>query len=456
MVITRFAPSPTGFLHIGSARTALFNWLFAKANNGKFLLRIEDTDKARSTKPAIDAIFSGLSWLGLNHNDNYVLQSDNQKRHAEVVQMLLDKGQAYYCYTSPAELDALRAEAVKNKTSFLYPRIWRDKDPKLAPKDVKPVVRIKAPLTGKTIIYDKVQGKVEVSNETLDDFVVLRSDGTPTYMLAVVADDHDMKVTHIIRGDDHLTNAFRQKVIYDALGWEVPIFAHIPLIHGMDGAKMSKRHGAVGVDAYKDMGYLPNALRNYLLRLGWSHGNDEIIDDEQAISWFNLENIGKSAARFDFDKLNSLNSHYIKQTEDKILLDLVLAQLETNIDELSQNRLLQGIKELKQRAKTIKELADNSLFYISKPKNITDKAQKDIMDAKDILPQLLELLKTINEWNKTSLEENLRKFSEIHSLKLNQIMSPLRACITGSHMSPSMFEVMEILGKNEIIERVKI
>ncbi|MCE3233800.1 MAG: gltX2 [Rickettsiaceae bacterium] len=330
-VITRFAPSPTGYLHIGGARTALFNWLYARHNNGKFLLRIEDTDRARSTPEAVEAILNGMKWLGLDWDDKEVYQLSRIERHKEVAYQLLEKGHAYKCYCSKEELDTMREKAMAEKSPMRYDGTWRDRDPSEAPAGVAPVIRLKAPLTGETVIEDNVQGRVVVQNKEQDDMILLRSDGTPTYMLAVVVDDHDMGVTHIIRGDDHFTNAFRQKLIYEGMGWEIPSFTHIPLIHGSDGAKLSKRHGALGVEAYRDMGYLPEAIRNYLLRLGWSHGDDEIISTEQAIQWFNLESLGKSPSRFDFNKLDNLNGHYIRIADDARLVELVTPILQQKI-----------------------------------------------------------------------------------------------------------------------------
>ena len=455
MIVTRFAPSPTGFLHIGGARTALFNWLFSRRHEGKFLLRIEDTDKERSTVPAIDAIFEGLKWLGLDWDGEVVFQSKREARHREVVQQLLDAGKAYYCYASREELEALRKQAMNEKRSFMYPHIWRDKNQADAPRGAEAVVRIKAPLTGKTIINDIVQGTVEVANETLDDFVILRSDGTPTYMLAVIVDDHDMGITHIIRGDDHLTNGFRQKIIYDALGWNVPLFAHIPLIHGADGAKLSKRHGALGVEAYRDMGYLPEAMRNYLLRLGWSHGDAEIMSTQQATAWFDLEHIGRSPARFDFNKLNSVNQHYLQQLDNPTLVAFVLKKLQVDSASTQAKWVALGMDGLKQRAKTLNELADNAKFYVAVPTEFTDKAKKDL-DGKGhiILMKLLALLHTVTDWNQDALESLVRKFADDHTLKVGDVMAPVRAAITGSHASPSMFEVMGIIGKQEVIRRI--
>lgn len=455
MIVTRFAPSPTGYLHIGGARTALFNWLFSRRHGGKFYLRIEDTDKERSTQSAIEAIFDGLKWLGLDWDGDVVFQSKREARHREVVQQLLDTGKAYYCYCSKEELEDLRKQAMAEKRSFIYPRIWRDRDPKEAPRGMEAVVRIKAPIEGKTIIHDIVQGDVEVANDTLDDFVILRSDGTPTYMLAVIVDDHDAGITHIVRGDDHLTNAFRQKVIYDALEWNVPLFAHIPLIHGSDGAKLSKRHGALGVDAYRDMGYLPEAMRNYLLRLGWSHGDDEIISTMQATEWFDLEHIGKSPARFDFDKLNFLNMNYMKQTNNDILVEWVLKHLNVDPATPQAKWIAQGMNSLKQRAKTLVELSENARFYLAPPIEFTPKAKKDLDDkGHTTLRKLLVLFHTIELWTQETLEEVVRKFSEDNNIKLGDVMAPVRAALTGSHMSPSMFEVMAIIGKPETLRRI--
>src|SRR5216684_692233 len=327
-VVVRFAPSPTGFLHIGGARTALFNWLFAQHHGGTFLLRIEDTDRQRSTKEAVDAIIDGLSWLKLDWDGDIVMQSARSPRHAEVARQLLATGNAYYCYCTPDELEAMREKARAEGRPVRYDGTWRDRDPKAAPPGVKPAIRLKAPQTGETVIHDHVQGTVTVANAQLDDLIILRSDGTPTYNLSVVVDDHDMGITDVIRGDDHLNNAFRQTQIYRALGWAVPEFAHVPLIHGPDGAKLSKRHGALGVDAYRDMGYLPEALRNYLLRLGWGHGDAEIISTAQAIEWFDVDGIGRAAARFDFAKLDSVNGHYIRAADDARLVALIAPRLE--------------------------------------------------------------------------------------------------------------------------------
>lgn len=459
-VVVRFAPSPTGYLHIGGARTALFNWLYARSKGGKFLLRIEDTDRKRSTKEAIDAILDGLEWLGLDWDDREFYQFSRAKRHKEVAEELVKKGKAYYCYASKDELEAMRQNAQAAKMPFRYDGRWRDKDPKEAPKGVDPVIRLKSPLEGETVINDHVQGRVVVPNKDLDDMVLLRSDGTPTYMLAAVVDDHDMDVTHIIRGDDHLTNASRQKLIFDAMGWKVPEFAHIPLIHGPDGAKLSKRHGALGVEAYREMGYLPEAMRNYLVRLGWSHGDDEIISTEQAIEWFNLESIGKSAARFDFKKLESLNGHYIREADDKRLLNEVEKLLVKNtgkeLAKSTKENILKLMPELKSRAKTLPELAESALFLTrTKPLDFTDKAAK-IMDddGKALLKKVIAELQKIDNFTHDNLEMAMKEYCEKESLKLGAVMGVIRAAITGSHMSPSMFKVLEALDKEDSIQRL--
>lgn len=461
-VVVRFAPSPTGFLHIGGARTALFNWLFARHNGGKFLLRIEDTDKERSTKEAIDAIIAGMEWLELEHDDEIVMQSARAARHAEVAHQLLKEGKAYLCYSTPEELEAMRAQAMAEKRSFRYDGRWRDRSPSEAPKGAKAVVRLKAPLEGSTVIDDAVQGTVTVENKQLDDLVLLRSDGTPTYMLAVVVDDHDMGVTHIIRGDDHLTNASRQALIYQALGWNIPQFAHIPLIHGPDGAKLSKRHGALGVDAYRDMGYLPEAMRNYLLRLGWSHGNEEIINTLQAVEWFDLESVGKSPARFDFAKLNNLNGHYIREAGDKRLVELVQPFMEERIKrrltDLEIVRLTKGMNGLKQRAKTLIELADSALFYTWKaPFAINEKAQQllDSTEAHALLSGLVMLFEKQDYWDHQTLEEKIGDFAAVRNVKLGTIAQLLRAALTGSTVSPSVFDIMTSLGKEETLTRIR-
>ena len=457
-VITRFAPSPTGYLHIGGARTALFNWLFAKANGGKYLLRIEDTDRERSTDQAIDAILNGLDWLGLNADGKPVYQFARAHQHVYIAKKLLSEGKAYYCYCSQEELAEMREKAREEGRPFKYDGTWRDRDPADAPKGVKPVIRLKAPVRGQMTIHDLVQGEVTVGNEQLDDMILVRSDGTPTYMLAVVVDDHDMGITHVIRGDDHLTNAFRQTMLYEAIGWEVPEFAHIPLIHGADGAKLSKRHGALGVEAYRDMGYLPEAMRNYLLRLGWSHGNDEIISTEQAIEWFTLENIGRSPARLDMDKLNNVNSHYLKQADNGYLYEQMLPLLpEQAKEEQARQRLLGGLDALKTRAKTLVDLADSAKFYVERPTEFTEKAQKALEgeETKEALAFIINELKQLGEWKHDVMYQTINEKAQDAGKSLGKLMAPVRAAITGSHASPSMFEVMEVLGKEETLHRLE-
>jgi len=457
-VIVRFAPSPTGFLHIGGARTALFNYLFAKHEGGKFLLRIEDTDRARSTQEAVDAIIDGLKWLGLDWDDEIVFQSQRMQRHAEVARQLLAEGKAYHCYCTPAELEAMREKARAEGRSVRYDGTWRDRDPKEAPPGIPPVIRLKAPQTGETVIDDHVQGRVTVANEQLDDLIVLRADGTPTYNFSVVVDDHDMRITHVIRGDDHLNNAFRQTQIYRALGWQVPEFAHVPLIHGPDGAKLSKRHGALGVDAYRDMGYLPEALRNYLLRLGWSHGDDEIIATAQAIEWFNLGAIGRAPARFDFAKLGNLNGHYLRQIEDAALVALLAPFMEKSLgrplNDVEWKRLVVAMPGLKPRAKTLVELAEIAHFYVApRPIPIDDKAKAALAPAQQLLHDFATHLREI-PWRAAALEEATRTLAEARGLKLGAVAQPVRAALTGSTASPPIFDVMEALGREESLARL--
>jgi glutamyl-tRNA synthetase len=455
-VVTRFAPSPTGFLHIGGARTALFNWLYARHHGGIFRLRIEDTDRQRSTKEAIEAIIDGLKWLGLDWDDETVFQFSRAPRHAAVALEMLKQGKAYYCYATPEELEQMRAEARAAGKPMRYDGRWRDRDPKDAPPGVKPVVRLKAPTTGETVVHDQVQGEVRVGNEQLDDMVLLRSDGTPTYMHSVVVDDHDMGITHVIRGDDHLTNTFRQLQIYQAMGWEPPRFAHIPLIHGPDGAKLSKRHGALGVEAYRDMGYLPEALRNYLLRLGWGHGDDEIISTEQAIEWFDLDGVGRAPSRFDFAKLDNLNGHYLRQADDARLAREVAARLGVARDAAIEQRLVAGMPGLKARAKTLKELADNAKFYtLKRPLALDDKARSQLTaDATQVLKDLRNVLAAAQSWSGADLEAAARAFAEAKGVKLGHIAQPLRAALTGATTSPPIFEVMQVLGREETLGRI--
>jgi len=459
-VVTRFAPSPTGFLHIGGARTALFNYLFARHHGGKYLLRIEDTDRARSTQAAVDALIDGLSWLGLEWDGEPIYQFARADRHAEVARQLLAEGKAYHCYCSPAELEAMRAEQKAKGEPVRYDGRWRDRAASDAPAGVPPVVRLKAPREGETILADIVQGEVTVANSQLDDMVLLRADGTPTYMLSVVVDDHDMGITHVIRGDDHLTNSFRQIQLYRACGWDIPVFAHIPLIHGPDGAKLSKRHGALGADAYRDLGFLPEALCNYLLRLGWGHGDDEIISREQAIEWFNLEGIGRSPSRFDLAKLTNLNGHYIRESDDVRLADLVAprlaASLGRDLTPRQRETLLEAMPGLKERAKTIVELAESAMFYLlERPLTLDDKAAKLLAeDGRTALSAFVQSLAALPDWRQEVLENEARLFAEAHNLKLGKLAQPLRAALTGSIVSPPIFAVMQILGREESLGRI--
>ncbi len=459
-VVTRFAPSPTGYLHIGGGRTALYSWLYARHHGGKFLLRIEDTDRARSTDDAVRAILDGLKWLGLDWDGEPVFQFARMARHAEVAHELLKQGKAYYCYCSPAELDEMRQKAQAEGRQPRYDGRWRDRDPKDAPKDIKPVIRIKAPLTGATTVDDGVAGSVTVENTQMDDMILLRSDGTPVYMLSVVVDDHDMGVTHVIRGDDHFTNTFRQRMIYDAMGWTPPHFSHLPLIHGPDGQKLSKRHGAVSVDLYRDMGYLPEAMRNYLLRLGWSHGDAEIIPTEQAIEWFNLEHIGKSPSRFDFAKLNSLNGHYIRHSDDDRLIGQIMPFGEKALghkpDELGLSRLKAFMPELKQRPETLVQLAENSLFLLRhRPLVFNAEAAKALdPDAKKTLTELRQTLSSLPAFKSADIEGAIKEFSKQKDLKMGKVAMPFRAAITGTTNTPSVFHVAELFGRDETLARM--
>jgi glutamyl-tRNA synthetase len=453
-IVTRFAPSPTGFLHIGGARTALFNWLFAKHTGGTFLLRIEDTDRARSSQAAVDAILAGLQWLGLDWDGDAISQFERRERHAQVAHELVDKGMAYRCFASQDELEAMRTEQKLKGLPLRYDGRWRDRSPSEAPAGVEPVIRLKAPTDGETVIDDAVQGRVTVANAQLDDMVLLRSDGTPTYMLSVVVDDHDMGVTHVIRGDDHLTNAFRQTQLYRACNWDVPVFAHIPLIHGPDGAKLSKRHGAQGVEEYRDMGYLPEALRNYLLRLGWSHGDDEIISTEQAIAWFDLGGIGRSPSRLDFTKLDNLNGHYLRATDDARLTELVTAGKSLTPAQIA--RLRAGMNGLKQRAKTLVELASSMGVYTSeRPLSFDDKARAALNDdARALLRDLHAAFASLPSFEASQLEETTRTFTEARGVKLGAVAQPLRAALTGTTVSPPVFEVAAVLGREETLARL--
>ena len=464
-VVTRFAPSPTGFLHIGGARTALFNWLYARGRAGEMLLRIEDTDRERSTKAAVDAILDGLSWLGLDWDGEAIYQFARSARHREVAEQLLATGHAYHCYATPEELAQMREAARREGRAKLYDGRWRDRDPREAPPAVKPTIRLKAPLIGETVIEDQVQGRVVWQNENLDDLVLLRSDGTPTYMLAVVVDDHDMAVTHIIRGDDHLTNAARQKQIYEALGWPVPVMAHIPLIHGPDGSKLSKRHGALGVDAYRAMGYLPAALRNYLIRLGWSHGDQEIFSTDEMIAAFDLPQIGRSPARFDFAKLESLNGHYIRQCDDAVLLDSIekllphLAEgkdLTAKLTPRLRQQWIAAMPSLKERAKTLLDIIDGAKFLFAvRPIPIDDKAKALLTpDARALLSGIANELAAIEPWTSQATEHAVRTFAEQKGAKLGSVAQPLRAALTGRTTSPGIFEVLAVLGKAESLARI--
>src|SRR4051812_3919897 len=459
-VVTRFAPSPTGFLHIGGARTALFNWLFARHHGGTFLLRIEDTDRARSTDAAVEAILDGLKWLELDWDGDAVSQFERRGRHAEVAHQMMAAGHAYRCYASPEELEAMRAEQKAAGQPMRYDGRWRDRDPAEAPAGISPVIRLKAPQEGETVLADHVQGEVRVQNAQLDDMVLLRADGTPTYMLSVVVDDHDMNVTHVIRGDDHLTNTFRQIQIYRSMGWNLPEFAHIPLIHGADGAKLSKRHGALGVDAYRDMGYLPEAVRNYLLRLGWGHGDDEIISTEQAIEWFDLDGIGRSPSRFDFAKLDNLNAHYMRLADDARLVDLIVPLIEVKlgrpVGQNARDLLTRAVPGLKQRAKTLVELADSAHFYVvERPLKLTDKAAELVTgEGASVLADLAGELRLFDAWEAAGIEAKVRQYAENKGLKLGKVAQPLRAALSGSTVSPPIFEVAELLGKTESLARI--
>lgn len=462
-IVTRFAPSPTGFLHIGGGRTALFNWLFARHHQGKFLLRIEDTDRARSTQQAVDAILDGLQWMGLDWDGAPVFQFARMNRHAEVAHALVKQGKAYFCYASPEELDEMRKQQIAEGKMQRYDGRWRDRDPKDAPPGIKPVVRIKAPtrLNEEMLIADAVQGDVRVPYQQLDDMILLRSDGTPTYMLSVVVDDHDMGITHIIRGDDHLTNAFRQRLIYDAMGWTVPSFSHIPLIHGPDGAKLSKRHGAVGLEAYRDMGYLPEAMRNYLLRLGWGHGDTDIISTEEAVQLFKLEDIGRSPSRMDFTKLASVNAHYMRHCPEETLMTLVLPFIEKALGGKPSAGSLQwfrlGLHDLKERAHTLIELAEAGLFYVRpRPLPLNEQAAQTLdAPARALLKEVRQILAHLNVFKSDTIEAALKEYATHKTLKLGKIAMPLRAALTGTANSPSIFHVAEILGKDETLARLK-
>jgi len=451
-VVTRFAPSPTGFLHIGGARTALFNWLFAHHHGGKFLLRIEDTDKARSTKEAIDAILDGMRWLGLDWDGHEYYQSQFWARHAEIAHKMLDRGHAYRCWMTPEELAAQRELAAKERRPFRINSPWRDST---AAGEGEAVIRLKAPREGETVIDDRVQGRVTVQNAEIDDFILLRSDGTPTYMLAVVVDDHDMGVTHVIRGDDHLNNAFRQLAIIRAMGFLEPVYAHVPLIHGPDGAKLSKRHGALGVDSYRDeLGMLPEAVANYLLRLGWGHGDDEIISRDQAIDWFDLDHVGKSPSRFDFKKLENLNGHYLREADDERLAALVAPRL--GLDSARTALLVRAMPELKARAHTVNQLAEGAHFLFASRPLALDEGAAALLDpaARALLHRAHGQLAALAGWDAASLEAAIREVAEGSGVKLGKLAQPLRAALTGRTTSPGIFDVLALLGRDESLARI--
>ena len=469
-VVTRFAPSPTGFLHIGGARTALFNWLYARRHGGKMLLRIEDTDRERSTEAAIQAILDGLTWLGVSWDGDVVHQYARAARHREVAESMVTAGRAYYCYATQQELEDMREKARAEGRPMRYDGRWRDRSEadraEAVARGLKPVIRLRAPLDGETVVDDAVQGKVTWANKDLDDLVLLRSDGNPTYMLAVVVDDHDMAVTHVIRGDDHLTNAARQTQIYQAMDWAVPQMAHIPLIHGPDGAKLSKRHGALGVEAYRDMGYLPEALRNYLVRLGWSHGDQEIFSTEEMSALFDLRNVGRSPARFDFAKLENLNGHYMRQADDAALLARFEEVLATHpdrdaflpkLDGAMRGRLLAAMPGLKERAKTVVELIDGARFlFADRPLAPDDKALALLDEVgRERLRPVLPALEAVADWQAPALEAAVRQVAEAIGAKLGQLAQPLRAALTGRTTSPGIFDVLAVLGRTESLGRIR-
>lgn len=467
-VVVRFAPSPTGFLHIGGARTALFNWLFARHHGGRFLMRVEDTDRERSTPESVQTILDGMTWLGLDWDNNdsaenngkpYYSQFDMRERHAEVARQMLANGTAYYCYCSPEELTAMREEQKAQGLPQKYDGRWRDRPASEAPAGVKPVIRLKAPREGETTVVDQVMGEVTVKNEQLDDMILLRADGTPTYMLAVVVDDHDMGITHVIRGDDHLTNTFRQVQIYKSMGWDLPVFAHLPMILGPDGAKLSKRHGAPAVSDYRDRGYLPEAIRNYLLRLCWAHGDDEIIPTQQAIEWFDLGGVGRSPARFDFAKLSHLNAHYIGQMEDARLADLaapfVAKSLGRDLAAEEKEILCAALPDIKPRVQLLTEIAEAAQFYFVRLE-ADEKALKILTpEAKAHLSALLARLEALSDWTAASIEGVFRGYAEEKGLKLGGVAQPLRAALTGRGVSPPIFTAAALLGREESLARIR-
>ncbi|WP_174515663.1 glutamate--tRNA ligase [Wolbachia endosymbiont of Cardiocondyla obscurior] len=468
-IVTRFAPSPTGFLHIGGARTALFNWLYAKHHGGRFLLRIEDTDRKRSTKEAIDAIIEGLRWLGVSYDGEIVYQSKRIERHKEVANLLVEKGRAYHCYCPEDEVAEKKIKAreegkiYKHKCTTKPPschpssRYWKNMwSPAGMTSGVRSVIRFKVPDSQEIVIDDKIYGQIKVNSNQLDDIVILRSDNTPTYIFAVVIDDHDAGITDIIRGSDHLTNTFKHLLIYQALDFDIPRFAHVPLIHGEDGNKLSKRHGATSVCDYEKMGILPKAMRNYLLRLGWSHGNDEIISDEQAIEWFNLESIGRSPARLDFKKLEHLNNHYISNMSNEDILALILG--ENTLTDKKKNYLLQGLTELKKRANYLTELLDLAKFYIQDPPlDLSEEAEQIVKSNLDIIKLLASFLSKIGDenWNKGFLSSQIKECAKLHDMKISDVYHSLRAPITGVMDAPGIIDIMVILGKDECIRRLQ-
>jgi glutamyl-tRNA synthetase len=459
--VLRFAPSPTGMLHIGGARTALFNWLYARHTGGTFLLRIEDTDRERSTPEAVDAILNGMKWMGLDWDGEAIFQFARAARHREVAQKMLAEGKAYRCYATAEELTEMREAQKAAKKQLRYDGRWRDRQPGPEQEGKPFVVRLRSPQTGETIVHDVVLGDVKFENNTLDDMVLLRSDDTPTYMLAVVVDDADMGVTHVIRGADHLNNAARQIQIIAAMGAAIPVYGHLPLINGPDGAKLSKRHGALAVEAYRDMGYLPETMRNYLLRLGWSHGDDEIIPTAQAIAWFNFDSIGKSAARMDYKKLDNLNGHYIRQTQDaELAADLVtflgLLTPPQTLSDLARTRLIAAMPSLKERAKTLVELNQSAEFlYTDGPRDLDEAAAKLLTpEGRAALAAALPVLEA-TDWTGPALEAAARTHAEASGLKLGQVAQPLRAALTGKGTSPPLFEMLALLGRAESLNRLR-
>ena len=454
-VRTRFAPSPTGLLHIGGARTALFNFLYARHHGGEFLLRVEDTDRERSTEAATQMILQGLDWLGITPDEAPVFQSSRQDRHTEVAMQMLERGEAYRCYLSPAELTAMREAATAEKRTFRLDSPWRDRDPSEAPADIKPVIRIRAPREGKMVVPDLVQGEVHVANIELDDMIILRSDGTPTYLHAVVVDDHDMNITHVIRGDDHLTNTFRQVMVYRAMGWDLPHFAHIPLIHGADGAKLSKRHGAVSVLEFREQGFLPEALCNYLLRLGWGHGDAEIIDRDEAIKLFDIDAVGRAASRMDYAKLTHLNAHYMRLADNDRLTNDVCARLGV-ADDTKRARIAALMGGLKERARTMVELAESARFLtLDLPLSFDAKAASQLTaEAKAMLRDIAAALESA-EFTAEGIGAVLHATAEATGRKLGQVAQPIRAALTGTTVSPPIDQTLVALGKAEVLARIR-